>query len=125
MNEHAYQWQDHAACAGLNPRLFFPEAGESVKEALNVCAECPVKTECLQYALDNGERFGIYGGTTARDRKTLRRDHPRRQRSGTSHGTPTGHAWHLNHNETPCWACADANSRYQETSVQLRKERQR
>lgn len=54
-------WLDHAACAGLNPRMFFPEPGQSVKEALAVCASCPVKAECLEYALTNGERFGIYG----------------------------------------------------------------
>lgn len=119
--QHAHVWQDDAACAGLDPRLFFPEPGVSVKDALAICATCPVKTECLDYAMSNVERFGIYGGTTAKQRKTLRRGRPHKQKRVT-HGTPSGYAWHLAHGEAPCWACADANSRYQETTAQLRRE---
>lgn len=116
-----HHWTDLAACAGMPTRLWFPEPGDSTKEALAICSTCAVRAECLQYALDNGERFGLYGGTTAKERKTLRRGRVQRHRQVT-HGTPSGYAWHLNRHEAPCWYCADANSRYQETTSQLRKE---
>jgi len=110
-------WRDSAACAGLPVRWWFPEPGEDCKQAVTVCNTCPVKTECLQYALDNGERHGIYGGTTARQRQQLRRrlnTPPRTKR--ISHGTRNGYNWHLARHETPCWACTDAQHRYSETA---------
>lgn len=119
VNQH--HWTDLAACAGMPTEWWFPEPGDSVKEALAICQSCEVSAECLQYALDNGERFGLYGGTTARQRKDMRRGRPPRKRQVT-HGTPSGYAWHLNRHERPCWACADANSRHSETTIQLRKE---
>ena len=66
-------WQQHGACRGLDPNLFFPERGESVKEAKAVCARCPVRAECLQYALDNYKNVGIWGGLSERERRRLRR----------------------------------------------------
>jgi WhiB family redox-sensing transcriptional regulator len=63
-----------AVCAETDPEVFFPEKGGSVAQAKKVCAGCDFTEECLQYALDNGERFGIWGGLSERERRLLRRD---------------------------------------------------
>src|SRR3954462_15752413 len=55
-------WQDQANCLGVDPDLFFPERGASTREAKEVCRGCVVRLECLEYALQNGEKFGIWGG---------------------------------------------------------------
>ena len=66
-------WQRSANCLGVDPDLFFPERGGSTREAKEVCRGCMVRQECLQYALDNGEKFGIWGGLSERERRRLRR----------------------------------------------------
>jgi WhiB family redox-sensing transcriptional regulator len=66
-------WQRSANCLGVDPDLFFPERGGSTREAKEVCRGCVVRQECLQYALDNGEKFGIWGGLSERERRRLRR----------------------------------------------------
>ena len=64
-------WRDRALCAQTDPELFFPEKGESVAAAKRVCAGCEVRAECLQYALDHRERFGVWGGLSERERRAL------------------------------------------------------
>ncbi|MFN8021828.1 MAG: WhiB family transcriptional regulator [Acidimicrobiales bacterium] len=66
-------WQDEANCLGVDPDLFFPERGASTREAKEVCRGCVVRLECLEYALTNGEKFGIWGGLSERERRRLRR----------------------------------------------------
>jgi len=66
-------WKDEALCANSDPDAFFPEKGGSPKEAKKVCAKCDVQAQCLEYALATGERFGIWGGLTAEERRKLRR----------------------------------------------------
>lgn len=66
-------WWDYAACLGMDPDLFFPERGESVAAAKEVCQDCPVRLTCLQYALDNKEHHGIWGGVSERERRRIRR----------------------------------------------------
>ena len=66
-------WQDQANCLGVDPDLFFPERGASTREAKEVCRGCVVRGECLEYALVNGEKFGIWGGLSERERRRLRR----------------------------------------------------
>lgn len=66
-------WQDYANCLGVDPDLFFPERGASTREAKEVCRGCVVRADCLEYALDNGEKFGIWGGMSERERRRLRR----------------------------------------------------
>ena len=66
-------WQDEANCLGVDPDLFFPERGATTKEAKSVCGRCEVKTECLEYALRHGEKFGIWGGMSERERRRIRR----------------------------------------------------
>jgi WhiB family redox-sensing transcriptional regulator len=66
-------WQDQANCLGVDPDLFFPERGASTREAKEVCRGCEVRQQCLDYALANGEKFGIWGGLSERERRRLRR----------------------------------------------------
>ncbi len=66
-------WQDRALCAQTDPEAFFPEKGGSTREAKRVCTSCEVRSECLEYALGNDERFGIWGGLSERERRKLKR----------------------------------------------------
>ncbi len=66
-------WQNLANCLGVDPDLFFPERGASTKEAKAVCQGCTVREDCLEYALANGEKFGIWGGLSERERRRIRR----------------------------------------------------
>jgi WhiB family redox-sensing transcriptional regulator len=67
------RWQERANCLGVDPDLFFPERGASTREAKAVCRSCEVRAECLEYALDHGEKFGIWGGLSERERRRVRR----------------------------------------------------
>ncbi|MBA5846792.1 WhiB family transcriptional regulator [Gordonia amicalis] len=67
------QWQDRALCAQTDPEAFFPEKGGSTREAKRICQGCEVKAECLEYALHNDERFGIWGGLSERERRRIKR----------------------------------------------------
>jgi WhiB family transcriptional regulator, redox-sensing transcriptional regulator len=69
----ARSWQHKANCMGVDPELFFPERGASTREAKEVCRGCVVRSECLEYALANGEKFGIWGGLSERERRKVRR----------------------------------------------------
>lgn len=68
-------WMDDAACADKDPNLFFPERGTHgslIRQAKAICRTCPVKADCLDYALRHREYHGIWGGTTNRERRRLR-----------------------------------------------------
>jgi WhiB family redox-sensing transcriptional regulator len=67
------EWQDYANCLGVDPDLFFPERGASTREAKEVCRGCVVREDCLEFALANGEKFGIWGGLSERERRRIRR----------------------------------------------------
>ena len=67
------QWQERALCAQTDPEAFFPEKGGSTREAKRICLGCEVRDECLEYALANDERFGIWGGLSERERRRLKR----------------------------------------------------
>ena len=66
-------WQERALCAQTDPEAFFPEKGGSTREAKKVCVGCDVRPECLEYALANDERFGIWGGLSERERRKLKK----------------------------------------------------
>ena len=66
-------WQERALCAQTDPEAFFPEKGGSTREAKRICVGCEVRPECLEYALDHDERFGIWGGLSERERRRLKR----------------------------------------------------
>jgi len=67
------RWQEEANCLGVDPDLFFPERGASTREAKAVCRGCEVRGDCLEYALAHGEKFGIWGGLSERERRRVRR----------------------------------------------------
>ena len=71
-------WQSQARCAEVDPEIFFPERGGSSKAARAVCSQCDVRLQCLEYALNNKEQFGIWGGTSERERRRLRKERARR-----------------------------------------------
>jgi WhiB family redox-sensing transcriptional regulator len=66
-------WQERALCAQTDPEAFFPEKGGSTREAKKVCLTCDVRGDCLEYALMNDERFGIWGGLSERERRKLKK----------------------------------------------------
>jgi WhiB family redox-sensing transcriptional regulator len=66
-------WQDFANCRGVDPNFFFPERGGSVSEAREVCKGCVVREDCLEYAMKNGEKYGVWGGLSEKERRLLRR----------------------------------------------------
>lgn len=76
IRETSVDWKHQAACRGYPDELFFP-AGDTDEEhiatALAVCAGCRVTEQCLDYALESNQRAGIWGGTTEKERRSLRR----------------------------------------------------
>jgi WhiB family redox-sensing transcriptional regulator len=82
-------WRELALCAQVDPELFFPDKGGSSRPAKRVCATCEVSAECLQEALDRGERFGVWGGLSERERRALAARlarQPKRVRYCPAHG---------------------------------------
>jgi len=67
-------WMDQAVCAQVDPEIFFPETGGNYRDADTVCAGCPVRQQCIDYAqtvergLSYSYRHGSWGGTTPRER---------------------------------------------------------
>ena len=66
-------WQERALCSQTDPEAFFPEKGGSTREAKRICTGCEVRQECLAYALEHDERFGIWGGLSERERRRLKK----------------------------------------------------
>lgn len=66
-------WRDNAACANTDPDAFFPQKSRSGNDAKRVCATCPVREQCLQWALENNMRFGIWGGMTDNERRRIKK----------------------------------------------------
>jgi WhiB family transcriptional regulator, redox-sensing transcriptional regulator len=74
----AAPWQDLAACRGTDTDRFFPisykgRSAADIDVAVRICRSCPVRQPCLAYALSTAQTYGIWGGTTERQRKLLRR----------------------------------------------------
>ena len=68
-----YSWKSAGSCVGSDPNMFFPERGESTEEAKAVCEGCEIRVQCLEFALANGEKYGIWGGMSERQRRKIRR----------------------------------------------------
>jgi WhiB family transcriptional regulator, redox-sensing transcriptional regulator len=64
-------WRQRAACRGVDPDVFYPVTDEEAEEAKSICGICPVRESCLEYALANRERDGVWGGATERERRRL------------------------------------------------------
>ena len=75
-------WADQALCKSIGPDVFFDSsqgqfdatAMESAATAKRICAACPVRSECLDHAIKNDERFGIWGGMTQKERATYKKN---------------------------------------------------
>lgn len=68
------EWMDDGACRDVDPELFFPARAVDTEPAKRVCRGCPVREACLEYAVAERVVFGIWGGTTERQRRRLRRE---------------------------------------------------
>lgn len=80
-----YAWRDHAACKDSHPGLFFPigstgDALGEIEAAKAVCRSCPVRRECLAFAVETNQDSGVWGGMSEDERRALRRDWVARQR---------------------------------------------
>ena len=84
MIEYASEWRAASACLDADLDMFFPvavgsAANKQVSRALRICEGCPVRQQCLDFALRSGEKDGIWGGTTPEQRVRARRNRNRRQ----------------------------------------------
>lgn len=70
-------WRQKAACRGVDPDIFYPVSEEEAEEARAVCRACPVLETCLEWALANRERDGVWGGATERERRRMIRQRRR------------------------------------------------
>ncbi len=68
-----YPFLENAACRGLDPELFYAEGAAAIARAKTLCGSCRVQRECLDWAVRR-EEFGVWGGTTARERSAMRRE---------------------------------------------------
>lgn len=71
--ERQGDWPEQGACREVDPDLWFPEQGDRAANhaAKEICAWCPVMTECRQWALDSREPYGVWGGMSARERRSV------------------------------------------------------
>jgi WhiB family transcriptional regulator, redox-sensing transcriptional regulator len=67
-------WMVDARCRDMDPDIFFPSDGLGVESAQKICAECPVKNECLEYALEHHVDHGVWGGVSERGRRRILRE---------------------------------------------------
>lgn len=79
-------WRQDAECRDLDPNLFFPigvtgAAVEQIAAAKDICSACPVRAECLEFAITTNQEFGVWGGTSEDERRVLRRQWRARMRS--------------------------------------------
>lgn len=72
--EVSWDWHADAACRGVDAEIFFPGSDEESGPAKAVCSTCPVREICLFFAVKRGERYGVWGGLTERERGRLSAD---------------------------------------------------
>lgn len=70
------EWMERARCRERDPEQFFVRGAVQCRRAIRICDRCEVREECLGYALTNGIEFGVWGGTTERQRRRLARERP-------------------------------------------------
>lgn len=64
-------WMKDAICVNTDPEAFYPEKGGSAREAKKVCTGCPARVACLEFAIRNNERWGIWGAKSERERRKI------------------------------------------------------
>ena len=74
MQEQKLMWRQQAACRDSDTNVFFPDSDADAGPALAICAVCPVRIECLEYAVRIREPHGIWGGLNELERRRLIRD---------------------------------------------------
>ena len=110
-------WMDDGACRGEDPNWWHPPRGGNTDtlKAKAICADCPVRDACLQWAIDNGERLGIWGGVSiAQHRRGRQSDDPTRRPvyvlGQIAHGTLAGYSAERRRGLPTCQACRDARN---------------
>lgn len=73
-------WEEQARCATYDPDLFFAPRARAERRAKEICADCPVTSECLDYALSIKVEFGVWGGTNGKERRSMLLRVPSRSR---------------------------------------------
>jgi WhiB family transcriptional regulator, redox-sensing transcriptional regulator len=73
MQEQKLMWRQQAACRDYDTDIFFPDSDAAAGPALEVCASCPVRDACLEFALTTNQPDGIWGGATETERRRMRR----------------------------------------------------
>lgn len=115
-------WMEQAACKGMDPAFWYPgkdEAGHPTKHnspAKDTCRGCPVRQECLEYALDNCEVHGIWGGMSERQRKRLRGE----RRAVSKCGTEAGYRRHRYYGQPQCGECLAAHAQHNASTAPVR-----
>lgn len=107
MADSPLAWKARGLCKGHDPDLWYPDertGTAQVRKAKAICDQCPVKTECRDYAVAAYEKDGVWGGTSPRERQALRRSRRRLRPHGTRARYMQG---------CGCDACRHANSEYQ------------
>jgi WhiB family redox-sensing transcriptional regulator len=77
MAKQSTGWRTQARCRGLDPEIFHPGEDQDPSAAKAVCAACPVREACLEYAISTREKFGVWGGLDERERRRLIRQRRR------------------------------------------------
>lgn len=116
-------WATKGACRGVETSFFYPERGDSTSAIKATCRPCPVKGECLRYALEAREKFGTWGGASENDRRRMLSAIGKGMatvdglvEAATSddivHATVSGYGKHLRRKEPPCHLCSAAMATY-------------
>ena len=82
--EGSKEWAKRAMCKDMNVHDFYPGRGQATIPIKIICRSCPVVKPCLEYAMRNNEKFGIWGATSERERRKMRSAKARHQRNGVS-----------------------------------------
>ena len=109
-------WAASGACRGAPVGVFYPSVaeGDNSAQARQICAGCPVRAECLVWAIQCDEPAGIWAGFDEDDRRHIARRFRPHLIPVIDHGTEAGHAAHHRHGIPPCKACLDAHAIYQQ-----------
>jgi WhiB family transcriptional regulator, redox-sensing transcriptional regulator len=127
------EWDQRGLCKVYPSVNFFPGRGDAVDTAKAICGMCEVRETCLEVALRNSEKYGIWGGTSERERRALRADrlaalglpNTGKPRKPIKHGTYAGYAQHAYRKDPPCDLCKAAHSRYKSGKVAEWRRRKR
>ena len=112
----ALAWLERAQCIGSDPELWFPvsDTPDAYQPARDICETCPVRLECLEWAISGGIRHGMFGGKTPSQRESYRQKHrlsvTRQGPVLEPCGTSAAYARHYRAGEPACEACRQWNA---------------